>query len=137
MNAPARPHPPARHIRLSGWAAALVLTALVSALPTARAAPATTEYAALCKQLDANRKTRYSGPCEGLVEHDAGAPRSPHRFVLTLPDKTEIEVLVYANGVARLNGVAAKRVTSPKGTVRVISGEEDELLFTDVPDSSL
>ena len=105
--------------------------------PAAGVIATTTEYTALCKHQDATRKTRYTGPCEAQLESGGEESKGPYRYTFVLPDKTELAIVLYVNGLASVNGLPARRLNSPKGTVRLLTAEDEEVLFTEAPLGSL
>jgi hypothetical protein len=100
-------------------------------------ASTTVEYKATCRYVDSNKKERYAGPCQGNFGLTSADPKTPMRYLMTFPNKSEITVFVYSNGLASVNGIPAKHISSSKGIIKLITGEDEEFHFSTPPRDSM
>lgn len=110
--------------------AALILSASISVH-----ASTATEYESTCKYIDSSKNVRFSGKCAvnfGIV----GAAGKSVRYILTFPKGNEVTFFVFGNGTASANGVPSKSVKNSKQLMHIVTGEEEEYLFSSPsPDS--
>ena len=110
--------------------------ALVS-FASAAIASTTVEYSTACTYADSSKKIRYKGSCQGNFGITGADPKSPVRYIMTFPNKSEITVFIYPNGLAVVNDIPAKTLQSPKGRIRLITGQDEVFEFGSPPPDSM
>ena len=86
------------------------------------------EYDGYCKYVDSAKKTKYSGKCN-INFGIAGVMGDSARYILTFPNKTEVEIYLFKNNLAAVNKTPAK--TSINGRqMTVLTGEDETFVFS-------
>jgi hypothetical protein len=98
-------------------------------IASATSASTSVEYEGVCQYVDAGKKVRFSGRCQisyGIV----GVEGKAFRYILTFPNKNEVTVFIYPNGLATVNQIPAKTTRSNK-RITAVTGEDEVFVFSE------
>ncbi|MEY8689534.1 MAG: hypothetical protein AB9M53_06595 [Leptothrix sp. (in: b-proteobacteria)] len=116
---------------------ALLFASALAFAPFATVASTTTEYPSTCRYTDSNKKIRYSGSCQVNFGLAGASPKALMQYILIIQNNYEITVIIYSNDLATVNGIPAKKLPSPKGGFRFLTGEDEEFTFGTPPPGSM
>lgn len=86
------------------------------------------EYNGNCKYVDSAKKTKYAGKCS-INFGIAGVMGDSARYILTFPNKTEVEIYLLKNNLAAVNRTPAKTSITGK-QMTVLTGEDETFIFS-------